>query len=177
MNTLLLSLWENLQIPEFSQFLRAPRTAETKIIDPTRLRVSALLDWKEFFSHSDMIIPENRIAKIAEKTDWANNCVLFYNKKWLSYPASVMWFDENHGEIILNQIQWTKDKKVSFRVDSSFDVWKFYLRFLEENFFKNGIPVSLNPDWRKNFMSVRSLENYNSIDQIMQAMKKKYNLE
>lgn len=63
------SVKEKFSVPNFSEFLRKPRTIETKIVDPTRMRVSALLDGEILHSHQDIIVPKDKQKKILESTD------------------------------------------------------------------------------------------------------------
>lgn len=60
------------------------------------------------------------------------------------------------------------------------DLWGFYGDFLEENFFKNGIPVVLKKHWQDH-ITAADIENdaymlYDVMDKRLELLKRKYNL-
>lgn len=130
---------EDLEIPEFKEFVRVPNNPTCPVIDSTRLMVEILwwLERSELeFDHSTLS------SKIT--LWWAISLVLRYKyEKDRQYrPVCVISFDARNGGIHIRQMQWSNDKKVSYRFHASFDTVWYYLKLLEQSFIRKWIPIT-----------------------------------
>lgn len=79
---------------------------------------------------------------------WGNKAFLlrYKDKKTQKYyPVAYMSYEEDaNGDIHIIAIQWTKERKVSYRVYSTFRVFDFFLKLVEENFSRKGKKVTID---------------------------------
>ena len=163
-----------IEIPEFWKYIRKPNEKTCKIIDETRLMVE-ILWWlknnREEFSKSDF--SEKLIL------DWDYSIVLRYKRERdnKSYVAGTLSFRYENNVVIVDQLQWSKDNKIWFRVNSSFFNVDFYLDMLEKSFSQKWILIELekSPKWieDKSIHSKADL-NYGRLRRWIEVLNSRY---
>gem|GEM_PF-2929100 len=120
-------------IPEIEKtpFLRQPNNPTCSTIDATRLAVDAIL--------SGRVLCASPITFAGKQA-----IVLSYEEGGKKYPVSVMGIDVDtkNKSVHVHHIQGIKNKKYSYRVNASFDVYGYFLTILEETFLQKGFQVS-----------------------------------
>lgn len=116
------------------------------------------------------------------KIDWEVSLVLRYKREKgdttrivcvLSYDVDIYW------NIIIQQLQWSRDKRVAFRVNSSFDTVEFYSRLIEYSFSRKWTFVELKkfPEWIENASyNSKANFNYESLRWMLNQLNRKYNI-
>lgn len=139
----------NIVIPEFDkeEFNLTPNNALCEVIDTTRLMVE-LLWWVK---HPQWEISDSDFSSKV-LIDGEYSLVMRYKReKDGGYrPACILSFDQdNAGNIMINQLQWTKDKHIGFRFHSSFKHIEYFIKLIEESFIKKWIYVEVKniPEW------------------------------
>ena len=137
-----------LEIPDFKDFILQPRNQSCEVIESTRIIVEVLwgllwaseeIKWDEF---------ERKVL-----IDWGYALIFRYQREQDGKyrPAAIVWFDyeETTGKVVINQVQWTKDNKVAFRFNSSFNLIAFLSRLMSSSFTRKWIPVEVaeSPTW------------------------------
>lgn len=173
-----MSLVENLQIPEFNEFKLKPNNTLCTAIDSTRLMVEIL--W--WLTKAPGEFGESEYSsKIL--IDWEYAIVIRYKreKDGKYHPACTLSFDEDESwNVVINQIQWSKDKHIAFRFHSSFNNLAFYMKMMEETFSKRGIYVYVKdiPDWLEwASYSSKAYNSYNILRTAIIGLNRKYNLK
>lgn len=174
-------MWKSInkiETPKFWDFIRKPNNGTCKIIDETRLKVEVLWgleEAKEEFKQSDFY------EKLG--LDWKYALVLRYKreKDEKSRPVVTLSYNEdNFWNIIIQQLQGSNDKNVSFRVSSSFDYTNFYIKLIEDSFSKNWKYVELVdfPKWLENvwWTNKKSSIYYDKLRIWIINLNKKYNI-
>jgi hypothetical protein len=165
----------NIQVPKFENYIRAPYHWEVcKKIDATRLLVEILWWLKpasEEFKDSDLS------SKLS--LDWQHSLVIRYKreKDWKYYPVCALSFDVNKNGIIINQLQWSTEKKVAYRFSTYFNTVSFYLKLIEESFSSKWIFVSVVsiPKWTEEFCSeLGAMKKYERLRMWIEELNKKY---
>jgi len=120
-------------IPEIEKwpYLRQPNNTACPIIDTTRLCVDTIL--------SGGVMSAENI-----NFEGKDALVLSYEEGGKKYPVSVMGIDidEKNRSARVYHIQGVKNRKYSYRVNASFDVYGYFLAILTETFLKKWIPVT-----------------------------------
>jgi hypothetical protein len=124
---------------------------------------------------------EFKLSHFSEKLllDWKYSLVIRYkrekdNKYYVAWTLSFI-FEKN--KIIIMQLQWSKDKRIWFRVNSSFSNVNFYLKVLEESFSKKWffIEVEKFPNWIEDkSISSRADYNYDLLRKWINVLNNKY---
>ncbi len=172
-----MNIMDQVEVPEFEDFLRMPRNQTLKVIDSTRLMVEIL--WRSNSASAEFSSSEFSTKMLI---DWNYSFVLRYRReKDNKYrPVCTMSFNkENCWNINIQQLQWSNDKNVSFRVNSSFNKEAFYLKFIEESFSKKWVYVSLNnhPDWLEAAPhQSKAINNYERLRNWINSLNVKYKL-
>jgi hypothetical protein len=165
---------EHISIPEFSEFIVTPNNPACDIIDSTRIMVEILWwlshAWDEIegSTFSNRLILDGQYALV----------VRYKREKDGQYrPACTLSFDVHENGVRIQQIQWSKDKKVGFRFNSSFHTSGFLLRIIEESFIKKWIPVTVEqfPKWLENAAyGSRAMSRYDSFRAGVEWLQRKY---
>jgi hypothetical protein len=117
------------------------------------------------------------------KIDWDYSLVIRYKRERdnICRTACALSFDlDEEWNICINQLQWSNDKKVSFRFHSSFNDIGFYAKLIEESFSKKWIYVYVTkiPVWLEwASYSSKAGVKYNTLSNICTAFNNKYGLE
>lgn len=102
-----------------------------------------------------------------------------YRRGQFDAPANILAFDEKGGEVFINQIQGTRHR-VAAKVHATLDIWSFYKELLEENFFKNEIPVHLVDNWRERTsgadITSPAMRMYPIFDDVLAGLRRKYDM-
>jgi hypothetical protein len=129
--------FHDLVLPPFEMFVIAPNNSDCPAIDPKRLIIEIL--WGG--------TPSNLLE--ANDSQWHNiegsHALIFrYRRTQNTEPrvASILSFNvsREHG-IEIVQLQWTKDRHVGYRFNSSFELMSYILLIMEKTFLVSGIPV------------------------------------
>jgi hypothetical protein len=111
--------------------------------------------------------------------DWQYSLVIRYRKEkdWKYYPACALSFDLDENWIIINQLQWSKDKKISYKFNSSFNSVHFYIDLIEQTFSSKWIFVSVTPTpkWTEEFCNESEvIKKYERLRIWIEKLNKKY---
>lgn len=132
----------NIKLPEYNPYIQKPHNSACKIIDSTRLMIE-ILWWINTSSY------ELSLSKWWEKIllDWKYSFLVRYKRESdeTYHPSLVFSFNiDEKGNINIRQIQWTKQSKVAYRCNSSFDYINYFTEMIEDNFSKRWIYVYIN---------------------------------
>jgi len=153
------SITNYINIPEFEKFIRKPNNNTCKIIDPKSMLIEVLWWYKKNTDEFELSFFSDKLI-----LDWDYSIVLRYkrekDKKY--YIVWTLSFSCINKKIIIKQLQWSKDKKVSYRVNACFDNTLFYINVLENSFSKKWYYIELekHPTWIEN-MSFNSKADIN----------------
>lgn len=150
---------------------------ELKKIDLNKLKRNDLNQFKKIVIVKD----ENKTKKLI--IDWNYAIIIRYKreKDWKTRPASVLSYNEDDfWNIEIKQLQGSNDKKISFRVNSSFNFVNFYISLIEESFSKKWIYVKLTdfPKWLENIERINNRPDgyYAKLRKWIEILNKKYNI-
>jgi hypothetical protein len=163
-----------INIPDFGDFIRTPKNPNCKPINTKNLVLEIL--WWDKTANNEFLKWEN-VDKL--EIEWDKALTLRYKreKDWITYPICVLSYEEIENTIRIKQLQWSNNKKVSFRAYSSLEITHFYLKLVEDSFLSKWIDVTIekpgniiwnNPWASKSYWTYRLL--YNSIN----TLRKKY---
>lgn len=169
------NILDNLSIPEFKGFNHTPNNNLCDVIDTTRLMIEVLW-WLE--KSNDEFSSSEYSSKLL--LDWKYSLVIRYKREKDNKfrPAVTLSFDEDENKnICVNQLQWSKDKHISFRFFSSFDCINYYIKLIEESFSKKGIFVYIKnlPIWLENSWHwSNAYTNYEKLSRWIIRLNEKY---
>lgn len=130
---------QGIEVPRFEEFATRHPTLH---LDTQRLILEVLWD-------VDSAQQEYNSANLFAKSVamWGRKAFMLRYKDPKTgnfFPVSYMSYDEDsEGNIHIHEIQGTRQGKVSYRVYSSFRVFDFFLKLVEENFTKKGKRVTI----------------------------------
>jgi hypothetical protein len=114
--------------------------------------------------------------------DWQYSLVLRYKreKDWKYYPTCALSFDVNDDGIVINQLQWSNEKRVAYRFNTYFDSVSFYLKLIEESFSSRWVFVSVIPVpiWTEELWGESgAMKKYERLKMWIERLNKEYWLE
>jgi len=156
--------YENLVLPDFSNFITQPKNSTCIKIDSTRLMVEILGGMDQGPHHE--FNQSDRSSKMLIEGQYV--LVFRYRRETdgTYRPTCSIGLDTlPGGGIHIRQFQGSNDKRVSFRFSSSFKTQEYLLKLLEESFIKKGIPVTVehNPT---------GIEGASDVDQALSKYRK-----
>lgn len=132
-----------LVLPKFEskEFRLTPNNPICKVIDTTRLMVEVL--WG--MSPARQEVKDSEFGhKVLIDGQYALVMRYKREKDGTYRPACVLSFDDDdEGNIMINQLQWSHDKHTWYRFHSSFNQVGYFLKLIEESFSKKWIFVEV----------------------------------
>ena len=169
--------FQNLVLPPFESFIVTPNNRDCPVIDPKGLIIEIL------WGATQKTSLEKKDPQRSLNIEGSHALIFRYRRDQNTEPrvASVLSFDASseHG-IEIVQLQWTKDRHVGYRFNSSFHLMGYVLSVMEETFLKSGIPVRVTQfptgiEWAS--YAASSIGRYEVLRTALIGRMVKYNLQ
>lgn len=167
-------------IPDFNsrEFKLTPKNSLCQAIDSTRLMVE-ILWWLE--KAQSEVNQSEYSSKLLIDGDFSLVMRYKREKDGTFRPACILSFDQDNAwNIIINQLQWTKDKHIWFRFHSSFKHIEYFIKLIEESFIKKWIYVEVKniPEWLEwASYSSKAFSSYNILRESIKRLNREYSVE
>lgn len=163
---------------ESKEFRLTPNNPICKVIDTTRLMVEVL--WG--MAPAGQEVKDSEFAhKVLIDGQYALVIRYKREKDGTYRPACVLSFDEDdQGNIMINQLQWSHDKHIGYRFHSSFNQVGYFLKLIEESFLKKWIFVEVKkyPNGIDGaVMKWGAYKNYEILQTALEWLNRKYGLQ
>jgi hypothetical protein len=132
-------MFDTFEIPDFDTFTRKNSSLS---IDTNRIIIEVLW-WIE------NAMKECNSGRYLSKqiNMWGKKAfvIRYRDKNNIYRPVSYMSYDElSESHIHISEIQGTKERKVSYRFYTAFDVFSFFTKLIEQNFTNQGKKVTID---------------------------------
>jgi hypothetical protein len=129
---------QNLVLPPFEPFIVTPNNPDCPAIDPRGLIIEIL------WGAAQKTSLQTKYSQNSCNIEGSHALIFRYRRDQKAEPrvASILSFDvfdEDGVEIV--QLQWTTDRHVGYRFNSSFQLMGYVLSVMEKTFLASGVPV------------------------------------